>query len=144
LSYNRSETAILGVAGTATTQNLGASYVRAFGNSIGVRFEAGFVSSELNGLEADGTIADAEINYRLNDYLTLIGAYEFNSQSDSLLRADFGNISRNVVWLGVVVAPPMRTDSTWWRRGRATSTVFEEPTLRRRESRPDSEMESER
>jgi hypothetical protein len=144
LGYNRAETAILGVAGTATTQNLSASYVRAFGTSVGMRLEAGFVTSELNGLKADGAIADAEINYRLNDYLTLIGAYEFNSQSDSLLIAGFGDIDRNVVWLGVVIAPPMRTDSAWWRRGRATSTVFEEPTLRRRESRPDSEMESER
>ncbi len=136
LTYTRSQTTVIGVAGTADTRSLSAALIYPLGNSLGVRAESGFFTSELDGLEADAVVTDVELGYRLGDYLSLIGAYEFNSQRGSLETPGFGDINRNVVWVGLVIAPPVRTDSAWWRRERATSTVFEEPTLRRRESRP--------
>lgn len=139
LTYFRSQTAVIGVAGTATTQSLRAALVWPFGNDVGLRVESGFVNSELRGLEADGLTGDIEVAWRLGDYLSLIGAWEFNSQRGSLETPGFGEIDRNVVWIGLVIAPPVRTDSAWWRRERATSTVLDEPTLRRRESRLESE-----
>lgn len=138
LTYARSQTAVIGVAGTATTQSLHAALVWPFGNEVGLRVETGFVNSELRGLEADGLAGDIEIAWRLGDYLSLIGALEFSSQRGSLETAGFGEIDRNVAWIGLVIAPPVRTDSAWWRRERATSTVLDEPTLRRRESRLES------
>jgi hypothetical protein len=136
LTYTRRQTTVIGLAGSAATQNLSAALVYPLGNSLGVRAETSFITSELGDLEADAVVTDVEVGYRLGDYLTMIGAYEFNSQRGSLDMSGFGDINRNVVWLGLVIAPPVRTDSAWWRRERATSTVLEEPTLRRRESRP--------
>lgn len=136
LTYTRSQTTVIGLNGAATTQGVTAALVYPFGNSWGLRADTSFFVSELGGLEADGIVTDVELGYRLSDYLTLLGAYEFTSQRGSLLAPDFGVIDRNFIWLGLVIAPPARTDSAWWRRERATSTVFEEPTLRRRESRP--------
>jgi hypothetical protein len=139
LTYTRRQTTTIGLAGTADTQNLTAALIYPLGNSLGVRAETSYITSELNGFEADAVVTDVEIGYRFSDYLTLIGAYEFNSQTGSLETDGFGEINRNVVWLGLVIAPPVRTDSAWWRRERATSTVLDEPTLRRRESRLESE-----
>lgn len=139
LTYTRSRTTVIGLTGTAETQNLYASLVYPFGNDLGLRVEYGYIFSERRGLETDALVSDVEIAWRLDDYVSLIGAYEFNSQRGSLETPDFGQIDRNVVWFGLVIAPPVRTDSAWWRRERATSTVLEEPTLRRRESRLESE-----
>jgi hypothetical protein len=139
VTYARSQTAVIGIGSTATTQNLNVALVYPFGTDLGLRLETGYIASELRGLEADSVVTDAELAWRLDDYLTLIGSYEFNSQRGSLDTPDFGTIDRRVVWIGLVIAPPVRTDSAWWRRERANSTVLEEPTLRRRESRPEIE-----
>lgn len=139
LTYTRSQTTVIGLVGTATTQSVYASLVYPFGKDLGLRAETGYIISERRGLETDAVVTDVEIAWRLDDYFTLIGAFEFNSQRGSLEIPDFGQIDRNVFWLGLVIAPPVRTDSAWWRRERATSTVLEEPTLRRRESRPETE-----
>ncbi|HEX5055759.1 MAG TPA: hypothetical protein VFX02_04590 [Gammaproteobacteria bacterium] len=139
VTYARSQTAVIGIEGAATTQNLNVELVYPIGKDLGLRFETGFITSELRGLEADSVVTDAELAWRLDDYLTLVGSYEFNSQRGSLETPDFGEIDRRVVWIGLVIAPPVRTDSAWWRRERANSTVLEEPTLRRRELRLESE-----
>jgi hypothetical protein len=133
LSYARSQTTVIGATGTAATQRLHAALTYPFGKDVGLRVESGFVSSQLRGLEADAVVGDIEIAWRLDDRLTLVGAWEFNSQRGSVVTPLHGTIDRNVFWIGLVLAPPVRTDSAWWRRERATSTVLDEPTLRRRE-----------
>jgi hypothetical protein len=110
LAYTRSETTVIGRTGTATTETLGATLGYSLGSSIEIRAAPSFLSSTLGGLQADVFIMNLEVGYRIARYLTLIGSYEFSTQHGSLTAPGGGEITRNVVLLGLVIAAPRRTD----------------------------------
>lgn len=111
LAYTRTETTVLGLAGTATTESLAATFVQSLGSSAELRAAPSYSSSTLGGLQADVFIMNLEAGYRITHYLTLIGSYEFSSQRGSLTAPAGGEITRNVVLFGLVVAAPRRTDA---------------------------------
>ncbi len=125
LAYTRSQTAVLGVVGPVDTEALSATLSYSIGSSIELRAVPAYLSSKHNGLRARVSAMDLEAGYRIARFLTLIGSYQFSSQRGSIDAPGFGDISRNVVLLGLVVAAPERAGSESRPRVLMPSTLFE-------------------
>ena len=134
LAYTRSQTAVLGVVGPVDTEALSATLSYSLGSSIELRAAPAYLSSKHNGLRADVFTMDFEAGYRIARYLTLLGSYQFSSQHGSIDAPSFGDITRNVVLLGLVVAAPDRTGSESRPRVLMPSTLFEGSPVKSGES----------
>ncbi len=123
IAYSRTETTVLGVAGTATTDTIGVTLAYSFGPSTEIRMAPSYLSSKHRNLQAEVFLMNLEMGYRLTRYLTLIGSYQFSSQRGGLTAPADGEINRNVALLGIVLAAPERSESA------ARPRVFTPSTL---------------
>jgi hypothetical protein len=107
VSYDRSQTLVVGHPGTIETEGVRAAFSYSFGAHSGMRIGSSVLSSSSGELEADVYALDIEANWRIGRYLNMTSAYGYSSQRGSIDIPTFGEINRNVVWLGLVVAPPV-------------------------------------
>jgi len=125
LTYTRSQTTVLGLAGPVDTESFGATFAYSPRSNVLLRAMPGYLSSNHSGLTARVLVMNLEAGYRIARYLTLIGAYGYSSQHGSLATAGFGDITRRAVLFGLVVAAPERTDTESRPRVLTPSTLFE-------------------
>lgn len=106
LAYTHTETTVLGMTGTATAANLGATLAYRFSPSFEMRLAPGFSSIKHDDRRARVFHVNIEAGYRMAHYLTLIGSYQFSAQRGALTASAGGEIDRHVALLGIVVAAP--------------------------------------
>lgn len=111
MTYEKSQTIVIGRPGATAVESIGAAFNYSFGAYSEMRIASSTQSSRFGGLEADVFAVNFEVSHRITRYLTLIGAYGYSSQHGNLDTPAFGEITRNVAWLGLVVAPPPRKNS---------------------------------
>lgn len=123
--YSRTEVALLGLSDTSSAESLGATFAWSPRPAFQLRASSTYLSSEHDSLESDVTVVNLEAGYRLGDYLTLVGSYGSSDQRGSLITPGFGDITRNVVLIGLVIsAPPGRPRDESARGARTPSTPF--------------------
>lgn len=111
MTYEKSQTIVIGRPGTTVVEGIGAAFNYSFGAYSEMRIASSMQSSRFGGLEADVFSLDFEVSHRITRYLTLVGVYGYSSQDGNLDTPSFGEITRNVAWLSLVVAPPPRNHS---------------------------------
>lgn len=123
VSYERRETTLIGLSGTATTQGLTGTFVQAFGESTEIRLSSSAYTNRLGDQVADAYMVNFEATYQLARYLTLVGAYGYNSQRGGLEDVFVDDIERNRAWIGFVIAAPAREDPPTRRQGKRISPI---------------------
>lgn len=122
LGYTRSQSTIIGQAGTVDTQTFGAAAAYSPGPSWEVRAAPSWLSSARGDLQTDVYRMHLDAHYRVAKFLSLLGSYQLSVQRGSLDAPGGEEVARTVVLLGIVLAADV-------------------PALQRRESPPSAEME---
>ncbi|MBI4011598.1 MAG: hypothetical protein HY359_04760 [Candidatus Rokubacteria bacterium] len=112
LTYSRTQTTVIGEAGTVETDGLTAGLAYEVLSRFEVRAAPTFFSSRRAGREAKVYGVSLEATYRINRSLSLTGSYTFNLRQGSL---DTGRpvdeeVFHNVFWLRLTVTYPYRLD----------------------------------
>lgn len=104
-TYARTETVVIGEAGTVTVESFeaGASY-RLLEDALEVRAAPAYINASRGASEADIYRAFFQATYKITEYLSLIGSYQFYLQQGILDGSSDEEITQNVVLLGVTVA----------------------------------------
>jgi hypothetical protein len=126
LEYARTETTVLGLAGAATTQSLGASASAFVGPSLEWRVASGVLATEHGGRRVDVIVLDLHLGLRLTRTVSAFAAYGHRTQRGQLETAGSDPIARNVAMLGLVVRPATEAREAA-RRSRTRMPTAREP-----------------
>ena len=116
--YARTETTVIGVTDTATTQSLGASAGAAAGTVVDWRIASGLARTESGGNRADALTFDLSLGVRITRLTSVLGTYAHRAQQGRLDVGDGAQVERNVVMLAVVIRAPERDEREEQRRAR--------------------------
>lgn len=106
-TYARGLATVLGEAEPAETTSYSGSLRYDVSRSFELSATPSFHSVTSGGAEADVYRLNLDAHYRLNRYLSFVGAWQFSLQKGTL-GGSSGEIERNVLWVGLVLSYPPR------------------------------------
>jgi hypothetical protein len=108
LNYERDETTLLGETGKQEYQSVYGTWVQRFGPSLDLHISPGYARVEQLGADQDIYQLQLTAYYRINRFVNLSAAYDFNSQDARDGTEDPPSITRNVFALGLTFTYPRR------------------------------------
>ena len=104
--YARSQSTVLGESGTVETDTFEVTALYSPDRYWQFRAVPSYVISKRGRFDAEVFRTSFEVSYQLTNYLSFIGAYEFSNQDGSLVGPGGGDITRNVIMVGIVLTAP--------------------------------------
>jgi hypothetical protein len=143
LNYQRTQTTILGVGAAVDSETLGAALSLMPVSDVELRAVPDYSDSTNGGRRTEVYRFLLEAGWQATPYLTVVGSYEFSAQHGSLVAAGAGQITRNLVMLGIVIAAPQRFGGETRRRFYLPSNLGGEPAPAPGELRESPSLEEE-
>jgi len=101
VSYDRSESTVIGEAGTANVQKLGAGISYAFSPDLSLQLSPYYTTGRQSGSSFDVYQLDLEVTYKITDRFSIIGSYVYSLQQGNLDELDTGDVEGNMIYMGV-------------------------------------------
>jgi outer membrane autotransporter protein len=125
--YTRSQTAIVGQAGTVDTRTLSAALDYRYGPDFEVQVSPSYASDRSQSSKADVLRLNLNLSYRLGKNMSLVGSYQYNRQRGLLGGIGNPEIDDNVVYAGVVFSFPTTTGNFAERHTSPFETLWPAP-----------------
>ena len=127
LGYSRSQTAVIGQAGTVDTRTYTALLDLTFAVDYEVQISPSYTSDRTGSSHADVTRLDFNLSYKLGKDVALVGSYQYNRQRGLLGGIGNPEIRDNVVYVGLVFSFPTTTGNFAERRSSPFETLWPAP-----------------
>ena len=127
LGYARSQTAIIGQAGTADTRTYDALLDLTFAVDYEVQIVPSYTSDRTSSSHADVTRMDLNLSYKLAKDVALVGSYQYNRQRGLLGGIGNPEIRDDVVYAGLVFSFPTTTGNFAERHSSPFETLWPAP-----------------
>jgi predicted porin len=127
LGYARSQTAVIGQAGTVDTRTYTALLDLTFVVDYEVQISPSYTSDRTGSSHADVTRLDFNLSYKLGKDVALVGSYQYNRQRGLLGGIGNPEIRDNVVYVGLVFSFPTTTGNFAERRSSPFETLWPAP-----------------
>lgn len=107
-SYDQDEAAVLGAAGVGDSQTANLTATRRFGPNLELSFAPSYGNVEDGGDDVDILSLALEAYYGFSDSLSFVVSLNHSKQKGGLLELAGGEVTRNVILLGVTWRTPSR------------------------------------
>lgn len=127
LNYIRTQTAVVGQAGTVDGRSITAMLDLTFDVDYEAQISPSYTSDTRQSLRADVTRLDLNLSYKLGKDVSLVGSYQFNRQRGLLGGIGNPEILDHVVYLGLVFSFPTTTGNFAERHSSPFETLWPSP-----------------
>ena len=127
LNYIRTETAVVGQAGTVDSRGITAMLDFTFDVDYEVQILPSYTSDTSQSLRADVTRLDLNLSYKFGKDASLVGSYQFNRQRGLLGGIGNPEILDHVIYLGLVFSFPTTTGNFMERHSSPFETLWPSP-----------------
>jgi len=127
LNYVRTQTAVVGQAGTVDSRSITGMLDFTFAVDYEAQISPSYTSDTSQSLRADVTRLDLNLSYKLGKDVSLVGSYQFNRQRGLLGGIGNPEILDHVVYLGLVFSFPTTTGNFTERHSSPFETLWPSP-----------------
>ena len=127
LNYIRTQTAVVGQAGTVDSRSFAAMLDFTFDVDYEAQISPSYTSDTNGSLRADVTRLDLNLSYKLGRDVSLVGSYQFNRQRGLLGGIGNPEILDHVVYLSLVFSFPTATGNFTDRHSSPFETLWPSP-----------------
>jgi predicted porin len=127
LGYTRSQTAVVGQAGTADTRTFTAALDYRYGPDLEMELSPSYASDRTRSSTADVFRLNLNVSYKLGKNVSLVGSYQYNRQRGLLGGIGNPEIVDNVVYAGLVFSFPTTTGNFAERHTSPFETLWPAP-----------------
>ena len=124
LNYIRTQTAVVGQAGTVDSRNITAMFDFTFDVDYEAQISSSYTSDTNGSLRANVTRLDLNLSYKFSKDVALVGSYQFNRQRGLLGGIGNPEILDHVVYLGLVFSFPASTGNFTERHSSPFETLY--------------------
>lgn len=127
LNYIRTQTAVVGQAGTVDSRSFAAMLDFTFDVDYEAQISPSYTSDTNGSLRADVTRLDLNLSCKLGKDVSLVGSYQFNRQRGLLGGIGSPEILDHVIYLGLVFSFPTATGNFTERHSSPFETLWPSP-----------------